>query len=183
MHKVSVHSKVKISRLNPITRKNEKVGIFKDAIHREFNEIYESSRVYCMYYAITHMEKADKLSSIINKDIIEKFEYDSVAVIFNLESFYDRLDKHLDSHGFYYRRGTVDYIDINNAKRNLTPFDKDLIFKHQNEFRICVQNIKSENAFKTSIGNLSDISFVVGVKELDNISINIQNSQITFIRS
>ena len=179
-HKVRYRSECKVSRVNSTTGKNEEIGILQDVIHREFNDIYEYSRVYCMYYAISPKDKVDKLSSIIDDQIIKKFEYDSVAVFFNLEAFYDRLDNHLENNGNPYRRGVVDYIDISETERNLTPFDKDLSFKHQNEFRVCVQNVDGEHAFITSIGDLSDISFVVGVKELDNILINIQDSQITF---
>jgi hypothetical protein len=175
-HKVAYHPKGILSRFDSESGKNVEVGTLKNVEHREFNEAYDSIRVYCMYHAITSVNNIDNLSSIIDHKLIEKFEYDSVTVIYDLKSFFERLDNHLDKS---YRRDDVNYVDLRKTNRLLTPFDKDLSFKHQNEFRICVPNVSGYEALKTHIGSIADISFVVGIKDIDNISVEI-GSQITF---
>jgi hypothetical protein len=178
-HKVAYHPKGILSRLDSESGKNVEVGTLENIVHREFNEAYEFTRVFCMYYAITPVNNIDTLSSIIDHELIEKFEYDSVTVIFDLKSFFERLDNHFDKS---YKRDAVNYIDFRKINRLLTPFDKDLSFKHQNEFRICVPNISGDDALKTHIGSIADISFVVGIEDIDKISVDI-DSQITFSKT
>ncbi len=151
---------------------------------REYSTTYESARVYCMYRSSSDIRKTFRLSDIIDRKLMEKFDYDSVAVVFDLPKFYDRLDQKLSSLRAAYKRGNVSYVDLSKGKSEVTPFDKDLRFSHQNEFRICMLNIEGMEPYLLKIGNLEDISVQCSIFELDKVSVHLDLAlgQITFAK-
>ncbi|WP_061034096.1 hypothetical protein [Vibrio splendidus] len=151
---------------------------------REYNTAYESARVYCMYYSSTDFRETFLLSEIVDRELMEKFNYDSVAVVFDLPKFYERLDKKMSSIRAAYKRGNVSYVDLSKGKSEVTPFDKDLRFSHQNEFRICMLNIEGTKPYPLKIGNLEDISVQCSILDLDKVRVHLDLAlnKITFTK-
>ncbi|MDN3699657.1 hypothetical protein QWY97_20335 [Vibrio cortegadensis] len=173
-HRVGRHHDVTISKLNPDTNDYEQIAYSNDVVSRHFNEIYEGSRIFCMYYAIVEVQGAIQLSDVIDVNLLNDFEYDHVVIIHDLKTFYERLDSYFDKTGIAYRRGTVEYIDFSNGIDFLTPFKKDIVYSHQQEFRLCIQGISGDKAHDVEIGSLSDISFECNVKEIQQLKIRCQ---------
>lgn len=173
-HKIEQHHNVTISKLNPSTNTYEKVAHSKNVITRHFNQIYEESRIFCMYYATIDAKEDIRLSDIIDVNLLNNFGYDHVVVIHDLKAFYKRLDSYFDEAEIDYRRGNVEYIDFSNGVTTLTPFKKDIRYSHQQEFRLCIQGISGDDPYDVEIGSLSDISFECNVDEIQKVSIRCQ---------
>ncbi|WP_135380789.1 hypothetical protein [Vibrio tasmaniensis] len=151
---------------------------------REYNTAYESARVYCMYHSSTDFCETFPLSDIVDRELMQKFDYDTVAVVFDLPRFYERLDQKLDGLRSTYKRGNVSYVDLSKGKNEVTPFDKDLKFRHQNEFRICMLNIDGAEPYLLKVGNLEDISVQCSIINLDKVRVHLDLAlnQITFTK-
>ncbi len=180
-HRVTHEDRCLISRKNECGKLSNSIQGGKTEIH-EYNELFDSARVFCMYYSTTDCNQINNLSSIVSKELVESFEYDSVAVIFDLNEFYKRLDNKLDELKAPYHRGHVNYVDLSRGDHRLTPIDKDLRFIHQKEFRICALNFVGQDAYILKIGSIEDISVQCSVDELDkiNIELDLSSKQITF---
>lgn len=170
-HQIRYHNDLLVSKLNDETNTYEEIARLSNAVSRHFNDIYEQSRIFCMYYATVKAKDEVRLSDIIDIKLLEDFEYDHIVVVFNLKSFYERLDSYFDKQNRPYRRGYVNYVDLSKGADNLTPFEKDKKYVHQSEFRLCIQGISGSEYHDVSVGSISDISFECSINELDTIKI------------
>lgn len=142
--------------------KKELVGNITNGVHREFSHEYASLSVYCIYYLIIPAKDYTNERDLIDEKLLKEFG-GSATVIYNLEKFYDRLDTYLEKTSYSYNRQSVEYIDVIEHREQLTPFQKDKKYEHQNEFRLAVKNEREETPLLLAIGNLNDIAFSVSL--------------------
>ncbi|MDV7104889.1 hypothetical protein R3X26_10805 [Vibrio sp. TH_r3] len=168
-HKIETAKSVNVLRKNPETNEFEQILDSAEANVRirHYNDLNESSRIFCFYYAIVDLTKEVRLSEVIDKDMLQEFQYDYVVGIYNLKKFYKKLDDCLDKTDFPYRRGMVEYVDLSQGKEQVSPFEKDLRFSHQRELRLCVQNVADDAPLYIEIGDISKFSFECSVDEIE----------------
>lgn len=142
----------------------EPVGTMNHGIHREFSHEYASLSVYCIYYLIIPTSDYTNELDVINEKLLKKFG-GSATVICNLDKFFERLDIYLEDKSYSYKRQTVEYIDVMNYSTQLTPFQKDKKYEHQNELRLVVKNEVEDEPLLLKIGDLSDIAFIIRIGE------------------
>ncbi|WP_409439433.1 hypothetical protein [Psychromonas sp. GE-S-Ul-11] len=162
-HKVKAFSKATVSRVLD-NGETELVGEITDGMHREFSHEYASLSVYCLYYLIIPVNEYKNELDAINENLLNKFG-GSAIVIYNLESFFERLDNYLKSKSLSYKRQSIEYIDIEKHTQKLTPFQKDNKYEHQNELRLAVINEIEDGRMLFEIGNLGDIAYTVTTGE------------------
>lgn len=136
-------------------------GKLENVTVREFSNISDEARIYCMYRKLVHVSEDVELSEIVDIKLVEKFGYESVLIIADVEEFYRRLDNYLSERSLLYRRGCVEYKDLSNGVVETTPFIKDIRYEPQCEYRICVQKINGDQPLIINIGSLSDITQIV----------------------
>ena len=89
---------------------------------------------------------------------------DTFLVIFNPKEFLSRIDKAMKRNNLYYKWGLVNYYDDQNQEGELGIFYKSNKFKHQNEFRIFVEN-ELKSPLILNIGNIEDICEIFKIEE------------------
>jgi len=162
-HKVKAFTNAIVNRVldNGVT---EVVGTMANGTHREFSHEYASLSVYCIYYLIMRASDYTNELDVINDDLLKKFG-GSATVIYNLEKFFERLDIYLKAKSYSYKRQSIEYIDVMGHSNQLTPFQKDKRYEHQNELRLAVINEIEDKPLLLDIGDLSDIAFTVSIGE------------------
>ena len=133
-------------------------------VRREFSHEYASLSVYCMYHLIIPAKDYINELDVIDDKLLREFG-GSATVIYNLEKFYDRLDTYLEEKSYCYERRLVEYIDVIKHPEQLTPFQKDKKYEHQNELRLAIKNETEKAPLLLAIGNLNDIAFSVSLVE------------------
>lgn len=142
----------------------EAVGTMTNGIHRELSHEYASLSVYCIYYLIMPASDYTNELDAINVKLLKEFG-GSATVIYNLEKFFERLDTYLEDKSYSYKRQSVEYIDVMKYSSQLSPFQKDKKYEHQNELRLAVKNEFEDEPLLLKIGDLSDIAFTVNIGE------------------
>jgi len=165
-HKVKPFSNAILKRVLE-NGETEVVGTMTNGIHREFSHEYSSLSVYCIYYLIMPASDYTNELDVINEKLLKEFG-GSATVIYNLEKFFDRLDIYLEDKSYSYKRQSVEYIDVMKYLKQLTPFQKDKKYEHQNELRLAVKNEVEDEPLLLNIGDLNDIAFTVCLGEQAN---------------
>lgn len=82
-------------------------------------------------------------------------------LIINSNLFLQALKKKLDTNKINYQYGLVKYKDFNNYVGNKTPFEKDLSYKDENEFRLFIQMKETKEFHDFYLGNISKFSVLM----------------------
>ncbi|WP_432464476.1 hypothetical protein [Agarivorans sp. QJM3NY_33] len=175
-HRIINSTNVSFNNVEKNTGKLSFLGELQDVTVREFNEHFENSRVYCMYRVETELNDLTNLSSLLDVKLLKRFGYDSIVMIANVGEFYSRIDNFMSNKGFIYRRDLVAYKDLNNGGEELNPFIKDIRFKHQSEYRLCIQKVKGKEPIKLSLGNLDDISLIFDIQNVNKIVLSLNEA-------
>jgi hypothetical protein len=104
-------------------------------------------------------------------DILDKQNMqfgDSFLVIFNPKEFLSRIDIAIKHADLKYRWNLVKYYDEQTHSGELGVFHKPLKFKHQNEFRIFVEN-NQRSPLVLKIGSIEDISEIFEIEEFERL--------------
>ncbi|EGR1075943.1 hypothetical protein EFU47_17460 [Vibrio cholerae] len=141
-------------------------GNLENVMVREFSESSNESRIYCMYRTLVDVSEDVELSKLLDVDLIERFGYESILIIAQVNEFYQRLDNYLSKESFIYKRSCVEYKDLSKGTLEVSPFIKDLRYKPQSEYRICIQKIDGNEPLVINIGSLSDIAQIIDVTQL-----------------
>jgi len=90
---------------------------------------------------------------------------DYVAVVTDIPEFINRIDTWTKKTGCKHYRDLVSYVDLSTHTEMIGPFIKDLRYKEQNEFRICVrtEDLSDQNMY---LGNLENVIAIVPFQEL-----------------
>lgn len=110
----------------------------------------------CFAYCL-HFFDADEHSGKDPFQLSFKGEY---FLIINGPKFLDRLNEELLKMRIDYSYGHVSYQDFFNYSGTRTPFQKDLKYKIDREWRLLLPNEKDDKVFQFEMGNLEDISFL-----------------------
>jgi len=172
-HRIFNSTDTRLTMLEPSSLSPIASGFFENVTVREFSETAEHSRIYCMYSKLIDLTKEVPLSEVLDIELIKRFGYESVLVIAPVDKFYERLDKHFSLNDYAYKRSLVEYEDLSQGRKDLTPFIKDLYFKNQNEYRVCIQNMRGGKPTFINIGSLEDISQVVDVSKLYELNLTL----------
>lgn len=109
--------------------------------------------IYCMFAVTEEFIKSKSDIDKRNKEFGDHF-----LLIHNPEVFLTRVYAALEERGVKYKSGLVYYFDREEYYRGrLTPFMKRNDYRHQNEFRLLVEN-KIDAVFILEIGSLKDIA-------------------------
>lgn len=89
---------------------------------------------------------------------------DTFVVIFNPKEFLSRIDAAIKNLNKTYSWNLVKYYDEDSHNGDLDVFHKPLKYKHQNEFRIFVNNAENEPLI-LKIGSIEDISEIFEINK------------------
>ncbi|PEU53762.1 hypothetical protein CN395_26145 [Priestia megaterium] len=147
----------------------------------------EKTPVYCLFSLTTdHLTLIDETDEFyitkidFSDEEIEKMisEFGETVVMINPNAFVERVQKAFVEKGYGYRMGKVTYDDygVNSSKRmeayrkndSEVFFWKDKFFENQNEYRIAIKSIKTDEPIIENIGDISDIANVFNARELFN---------------
>ncbi|MCU0417820.1 MAG: hypothetical protein MUE33_11620 [Cytophagaceae bacterium] len=93
---------------------------------------------------------------------------DYALLIFNPNEFIRRVDEALNKRDLAYTFSPVTYYNYKIFEGELTPFSKSDIYAAQSEVRLWIPNEKN-NDLIIQIGNISDISRLLSIDELDKL--------------
>ncbi|EGR2536830.1 hypothetical protein [Vibrio cholerae] len=157
---------VSLTVLNGYASESILNGSLENVTVREFSEISDESRIYCIHRKLVDTSKDVELSEILDIPLIERFGYESVLIIANVDEFYKRLDNYLSENALVYKRSCVEYKDLSNGVVEISPFVKDIRYEPQSEYRVCIQKINGEKPLVINIGSLSDITQIIDTSQL-----------------
>ncbi|MGG0176445.1 hypothetical protein [Gottfriedia acidiceleris] len=121
---------------------------------------------------ITKMDfSADEIDKMVN-------EFGESVVLINAKQFIERVMNVFDEKGYGYKLDLVKYDDysVNSSKRiesymknnNEIFFWKDKFFENQNEYRVVITNLETDEPITVNIGDISDITEVYNAREVFN---------------
>jgi|SRR5690606_2541945 len=118
--------------------------------------------VFCTYFInipVDEISSVDQYPLNIESPIAST-DIDSFMIISNIEELTRRMERKVADEGERLFYGPVDYLEFASYAGELTPFNKDVRFKHQKEWRYYIgrtANSKAD-ARRYDLGDLSDIT-------------------------
>lgn len=111
-------------------------------------------------YAFKYSERLDTGEFTLPENLL-KFG-DAIVVILDIHEFMERIEKKLKKDNRGYQRGFVKYLDYQNYSGDRSPFQKNITFQHQHEYRIYLHPKVDEakEPLKNSIGSISEIAVI-----------------------
>ena len=119
--------------------------------------------LYCMYSL--NMSKFSEGEKFYIDDRMKK-DSEAFLIIKDVPSFLERLHTAVDKKKLYWEHHMVEYLDFSDYYGERTFFQKDKMFKYQNEFRLFIQNDRFD-VIQVELGDISDISIKLPTSRLD----------------
>jgi hypothetical protein len=116
--------------------------------------VEEPGNVFSLYSILMNEDELKK-DHIVNDETKKLGEYFLIITRFN--EFLERIKAKLEELDLKYRYDLVTYKDLSQFSGRKTLFEKDIRFKHQQEFRIHIHG-SGENVLQIKIGSIVDIS-------------------------
>lgn len=120
--------------------------------------------LFCLYsFKHSDLKEDDKFEL---PDDIHKFG-DTVVLILNIQSFLSRIEVKLKEKNKSIKHGFVEYLNFDNLHGMRSPFQKDIHFSHQNEYRLYLlpKEDEQKESYHINIGDLSDIAIIKPLKD------------------
>lgn len=129
--------------------------------------------IYCLYGVKTSLVNFKKktLQRILIENEVKDFGKSALLII-NPEEFLKRINKALVKESKEFNFHPVNYYDHRTYEGELSPFYKSDKYKYQNEVRLWIPYEKEE-PYEFLIGDISDISYKIPVRDLDKISVEV----------
>jgi hypothetical protein len=164
----------KVQLLDEASGEYKDVGTITNGVAREFWNNNLSKRVFSICYHVIMSKSVTQLSELIDPNLMTKFGYDSFVIIPNVNAFLERVDKVLTLRNLYYSGRKVNYIGMDKKRTELTPFDKDVKYIDQNEFRLVIDNPDAPEFIE--LGSLEGIAHLFAKEDVSELSIHVQNT-------
>jgi len=141
------------------------VGMITNAIGKGFE-----GYIFCLHY-LSLDDEIEKSVQISSKD--------DHILIMNSNLFLQVLKNKLDNDKIAYQYGLVTYKNFDNYVGNKTPFEKDLKYKNEYEFRLFIPLKENKEFYDFYIGNISKFSTLTKISPLSTFKIERRNSKDT----
>jgi hypothetical protein len=124
--------------------------------------------IFCLHY-LSLDDEIEKSVQISSKD--------DHILIMNSNLFLQVLKNKLDNDKIAYQYGLVTYKNFDNYVGNKTPFEKDLKYKNEYEFRLFIPLKENKEFYDFYIGNISKFSTLTKISPLSTFKIERRNSK------
>ena len=121
----------------------------------QFMEFYSDPNINCC--SLYSLEFENQKLSIIDDRMLHIGN--KILIIYDLESFFNLLDKSIEIQNYHYSRKYVTYYDPSKYNGKLTLHHKDVEFEYQKEYRILIKPVFTK-AIRISIPGLKKVSFI-----------------------
>ena len=156
---------------NRVSGENQKVALITSGIGRIKNSNLDKLNVFCMFRCAIPLNEEVALSKVVNERVMNGFG-DTAVIIADAAEFVTRVKNEALQRGLFHSRKLVDYVNLKQWDNEVGPFVKGEEFSHQQELRIAIFDKKAKTGpLCLSIGSISDIAFLVPVKDLLEYSV------------
>ncbi len=160
------HPKIGVGKLTPA----------KNSLSRliQYNTFFLSTS----FYAITSKTFENTDQHQINKRIVDFKGADAAIMIKDPIRFLNSITSKLKENRFQYEARIVKYRDFKIGGRvDLTPFEKDIDFVHQLEFRIIIENKENKPNNKVFIDSIAEYSLILDAKSMVELTWKVKRRQ------
>lgn len=127
-------------------------------------EHIKNKNLFCVF-ALENQYVLDRMNDD-NELLIDVYNHSGFGthcvVIMDIPSFTERLLQKIHERNLIVEHQLVYYTDFSSYNGEVTPFMKDIKYKHQCEYRFLVHNTENES-IKFSIGSIKDIAHIIPI--------------------